>query len=254
MPFSRLRCALLVLPACLALSRAGAEGADPNSAEAGSAQVFAAEAGKKYRMAKLAIEDRDFALAEKLFREAVKLAPENGELRYEFSLFLAGQGQGREALRNSEGVKGGEDLQARLDYLRLKIKIAEVLDGRFVEAVKESAEARKDPKRLLADGTLAVECGQVVWTQRFNGRPLAQRFSFPVHKLLSDQEEYDLELTWRTFEGEAPNYIPDRHLVKLHYHKTSKGWIPCLTAFDDKGNSLRVEFKADPRSEPTGKP
>ena len=210
-----------------------------------------AHAGRKkayirYRMAQLALRDGDVDLVERFLGEAIAANPDNGALRYEYALFLAGQGKGREARSALEDLAGDADLLARAEYLRAKLKVAERLDGAYVETRKIVIKRDGKQEKRTPDGCLTIDLGRVTWRQNAAGRSVRQAYTFPVQGLCSGKDTYSLDLTYREIDVEESFYVPDRNGVGLTVKKKKKGsgWELVLRTVDATGSKGVIHFES----------
>ncbi|GMV81980.1 MAG: hypothetical protein AMXMBFR7_31640 [Planctomycetota bacterium] len=210
------------------------------------------EARKKYRMAQLAIQDRDAVLADRFMAEAFAIAPAYGALRFEYAHHLAEQGFGRRAQALLKEIAAPVELQARAEYLAAKIQVAETLNGTYAELSKKVLPVGKPAEAARAAGTLAIEAGEVTWLQQVNGRAVKQSFTFPVHALKAGEESYVLALTWRAIESDLKEYGADKREPMLVAKRTPTGWWLQLKVSDTQGNGGEVVF--EPQAEPVKQP
>ncbi len=197
----------------------------------------------KYRMARMAIEEGDMKLAHRFLHEALAANPENSALRYEFARFLAERGKGRKALEVLENFKGSLELTAKVEYLKEKLKVAEGLNGSYVEIEKSQTAVGQPAKKMRADGLLVINLGQIKWGQRIANKVVTQHYSFPVHNLLSGETSFKIKLKWEGIEDAGvSSYVPDRKDPVLLASKTKQGWALALKVSDEKGGKGSIVF------------
>jgi tetratricopeptide (TPR) repeat protein len=203
---------------------------------------------KKMKMARLAIDDKDEPLAERLLREAFYIYPDSANVAYELALFLSTQGQGKEALKILDDFPAQPLDSAPWDYLKLKIQNSAILNGKYLETRKQYIDPKGTVRNLAADGTITMDYGLLVWEQRINGRPTVQTYSYQPMKMATGRNEFDLELTWRTITTQDKTYIADRYKVVLYCRKLEQGWTLYLHMIDESGNVSNIDLKLDTKS------